>query len=60
MVVLVSPSPTGMGGARTASRNVLLTVSLSRTSVRPVSANCFTPGLTGSPRLKRGEDTEWT
>ena len=58
MVVLVSPSPRGMGGARTASRNVLLTVSLSRLSVRPVSTNCLTPELTGTPRLNMGEDTE--
>ena len=58
MVVLVWPTPDRMGGARTASRKVLLTVSISILSVAPVSTNCLVPSDTVEPRLNRGEDTE--
>ena len=60
MVVLVLPTPVSMGGARTASRKVVLTVSISILSVLPVSTKCLTPSDTVEPRLYSGEETECT
>ena len=58
MVVLVSPTPDSIGGARTASRNVFEAVSDSSLSVTPVSTNCLTPGDTREPILNIGDETE--
>ena len=60
IVVLVRPTPEGMGGAKTASRNVLEAVSNSSLSVTPVSTNCRTPSDTVEPILYRGESTACT